>query len=494
METTLQDDAVFLHRTEAQVRHAARAIADLGADRLRVTAGWNALAPGRSSLTKPDDFDAADSRTYPREPFEALDRAIVSARSAGLEVQVDLAFWAPRWAVRRPARSPLRHRFKPDPQEFARFVRAVADRYSGSFTDPQHGIVKALPAVRLWTTWNEPNYPYFLEPQWKKTPNGYRPYSPHLYRPMHELAYNELKAVSPANDVLIGGLAANGSPRGGRGGVQPLEFLRTLACVNKTLAPLKVPECKGVGMLHADGFAMHPYSVGGSPGFHAARGDDIYLADLDRLGLLLSQLYNQGRTDRKWPIYVTEYGYETRPPDPEAQYTPLQQARHLGWATYLAHANPDVKMFAQFLLRDIEAPADNPGRDYQTGILYSDGRPKPAAMAFKLPLFASSATAPDGTRALVLFGGVRPGATNRVVRVERRAIGSRDWLPVATVGDSCDEESGAFLTGPDGFFRRTAAWEGPADYRLVWDRLTSNEYGPAIRVTDKSLIDLGPTG
>ena len=128
-------------------------------------------------------------------------------------------------------------------------------------------------------------------------------------------------------------------------------------------------------------------------------------------------------------------------------------------------------MFAQFLLRDIEAPADNPGRDYQTGILYSDGRPKPAAMAFKLPLFASPNTAPDGTRGLVLFGGVRPGATNRVVRVERRAIGSRDWLPVATVGDSCDEESGAFLTGSDGFFRRTAAWDGPADYRLVWDRL-----------------------
>ena len=93
----------------------------------------------------------------------------------------------------------------------------------------------------------QPNYPYFLEPQWKKTRNGYRPYSPHLYRPMHELAYNELKAVTPANDVLIGGLAASGSPRGGRGGVQPLEFLRTLACVNKTLAPLKVPGVQGRG-------------------------------------------------------------------------------------------------------------------------------------------------------------------------------------------------------------------------------------------------------
>jgi hypothetical protein len=487
VETTLQDDAVFLHRPEPQVRHAARAIADLGADRLRVTAGWNALAPGRTSLTKPGgDFDAEDTRTYPQAGFEALDRAVVAAKGAGLDVQIDLAFWAPRWAVKRPARWALRHRYMPNPAEFAAFTRAVARRYSGHFTDPGHGVVRALPAVRLWTTWNEPNYPYFLEPQWKKTPRGHRPYSPHLYRPMHELAYAALKDVSPANDVLIGGLAASGSPRGGRGGVQPLEFVRTLACVNKRLKPLRVPECRGAGVLHADGFAMHPYSIGGAPGVRAKRADDVYLADLDRLDLLLSQLHDTGRTDDHWPIYVTEYGYETRPPDPEARYTPLQQARHLGWATYLAHSQENVRMFAQFLLRDIDSPD---GRDYQTGILYADGRPKPAAMAFKLPLFASPATAPDGSTGLVLFGGVRPGAAARVVRVERRAPGTYDWLPVATIGSACDPEAGSFLTEADGFFHRTAAWEGPGDYRLVWERGFKTDYGPPIRVTARSLFE-----
>ena len=46
VETTLQDDAVLLHRSPAEVRKAAHTIAELGADRVRLTAGWSVLAPG----------------------------------------------------------------------------------------------------------------------------------------------------------------------------------------------------------------------------------------------------------------------------------------------------------------------------------------------------------------------------------------------------------------------------------------------------------------
>lgn len=488
VETTVQDDATLLHRSDASTNRAIRQIRDLGADRVRITAGWSVLAPGARSTARPD-FDPGDTRTYPQAHFRTLDRAVHAADAHGLDVQIDLAFWAPRWAVRRGSPNPDRHRRAPDPAAFAAFAGAIADRYSGDFRDPANGIVFDLPEVELYTTWNEPNFPYFLQPQWRKTRTGYRPYSPHLYRPMHEQAYAQIKAVDPRNQVLIGGLAASGSRRPGRGSVAPLEFLRTLACVNERLAPLGVKECKGAKRLHADGFAMHPYSIGVPPGVGAEHPDDVYLADLDRLALLISQLHQRGRTDADWPIYVTEYGYETRPPDPKARFTPAQQADFLSWATYLAQTQPTVRMFAQFLLHDLGFPRSKPGADYQTGLLYADGEAKPAAQAFKLPLFASALDAPDGTRGVLLYGGVRPGSRRWIVRLERRAPGTDFWTPVATVGgDSCDQTTGGFVTDADGFFRRTAAWEGPGEYRLGWEHGGGVEFGPPVAVNERSLI------
>jgi hypothetical protein len=325
-----------------------------------------------------------------------------------------------------------------------------------------------------------------------RTKHGYRPYSPHVYRDLHEAAYAAVNSVSRDNKVLIGGLSSIGSPVAGKAGVPPLAFTRTLACLNRKLKPLRVPECRGAGELHADGFAIHPYSVDVAPGVHAAHADDVFLADLHRLDSLLGKLHKLGRADGDWPVFVTEYGYETKPPDPTAQYTPAQQARYVGWSTFLAQSDPRVKMFAQFLLRDVD-PGDRQGfNDFQTGLLYADGTPKPAAQAFKIPLFASYATAPDGSAGLVLYGGVRPGNQQRSVRVEFRAPNTDKWVPVQTTGEACDEDTGEFLTEPNGFFRRTAAWQGPGDYRLGWDHGGGYEYGAEVAVDEEPLLAIAP--
>jgi hypothetical protein len=490
VETTLQDDAVLLHRSEQEVRRAAEQISELGADRVRLTASWSGLAPSPQSRTKPGaPFDAADTRTYPQEALRRLDRAVEAVHDEKLAIQIDLAFWAPRWAVHKRSRQPGRQRYLPNSADFAAFAKAIAKRYSGHFSDPKHHVAK-LPAVELYTTWNEPNYEVFLRPQWVRTRGGgRRPFSPHVYRAMHEAAYAEIKSVNRANQVLIGGLAPTGSSVPGHGnGVPPLEFMRTMACVDTAMRPLRVPECRGAGPLHAEGFAMHPYSLGVAPGHSSSNPDNVYLADLGRLDALITALHGAGRIDREWPVYVTEYGYETRPPDPSAKYTPEQQARYLGWATFLAQSNPRVRMFAQFLLRDID-PGGRPTRnDFQTGLLYPDGRAKPAARAFKVPLFASYAS--DGnTPGLVLYGGVRPGAKQRRVRLERRR-GPNEWEVVPTVGPGCDQDSGEFFTEPDGFFRRTAAWEGPGYYRLGWHHAGAWDYGATIPVDEQPLLTI----
>jgi hypothetical protein len=269
-------------------------------------------------------------------------------------VELDLAFWAPRWAVPKASDRNDRERYMPKPAEFGLFAQALARRYSGTFPDPdQPG--KTLPAVRLWVPWNEPNQPAFLMPQWRRDKSGLRPESPHVYRWLYQAAYAALKGVSPANQVLLGNTAPsapNSADDPDHSGVAPLKFLRTMACVDDQLNPLKVPECRRFAPIAADGYAHHPYSRTSPPGASHPNPDDAPLANTDRLEGLLDQLAQRGRITPNLPLYLNEYGYETNPPDPTAPFSPDQQAQWMGESTYLAYKDPRVRMFAQFGLRD----------------------------------------------------------------------------------------------------------------------------------------------
>ena len=470
----VQDDASLLYRTPPAVARSMAQIAALGADRVRLTAGWSAMAPGARDARKPGPpFDARDSRTYPPDGFSRLDTAVRSARAAGLEVQIDVAFWAPRWAVAAPSAEPERQRIAPDPAELAHFAEAVARRYDGGFEDPQRP-GHTLPAVHLYTTWNEPNNPDFLQPQWTRDPSGvWRPASPHVYRAMHNAAYDAIKDVDRRDLVLVGGTAATGSDDGGRGGIRPLRFLRELACVDERLAPLAVPECRGFQPIRADGYAHHPYSLRQPPAESDPNPDDVRLADGARLTDLLHELAARGRLAQDLDVYDTEYGYESRPPDPYAHFTPEEQARFLGTASFLAWAQPRTHLFSQFLLRDLE-PGGSGGRpgtrqywsELQSGLLFADGRPKPAAAAFKLPFHAQTATL-GGRRAVLVFGQVRGAGPWQTVHVERRDEGG-SWQPVRTAGPACDENRVDFLTDDSGTFVRRAPYAGPGSYRMTW--------------------------
>jgi len=496
LETTIQDDAVLLGSAPATVREAAERIAWLGADRVRITAGWSALAPEPGSRRRPGrPFDPRDPATYPREAFLRLDRAVKAARAARLDVMLDLAFWAPRWAVRRAVAPAHRQTWRPDPTEFGHFAAAVARRYDGTYPDPERQGAR-LPAVRMWTTWNEPNSRTFLRPQWVRRAGSWRPASPHVYRAMHNAAYDELERSSPHNAVLVGGTAATGSRVPGRGGVPPLRFLRELACVDDALRPLSTPECRDFRALRAHGYAHHPYSRFATPATSDPDPDAAPLADAKRLQGLLSALHEAGRIQRRLPLYQTEYGYETNPPDPTATFDLQRQAQFVGWSTYLAWRDWGTRMFSQFLLRDIDPRQSmrRPGQtrywsDFQTGLFFADGTPKPAAQAFRLPFWAEARTV-GGQPVVVLFGGVRSARQRAVVRVERRG-GAGPWVPIAVSGETCDNGGPAFLTDSAGWFTRVAPYEGPASYRLARLR-PDGDWEPGIEVPVATDLSLGP--
>ena len=112
----------------------------------------------------------SDSRTYPRGRLDrARPRGAGRRRRRAWRSQIDLAFWAPRWAVAQRRRAARRaSATRPTPTEFARFAerrRAALLRRASPTRAARHA---TLPAVRLYTTWNEPNHPSFLAPQWKR--------------------------------------------------------------------------------------------------------------------------------------------------------------------------------------------------------------------------------------------------------------------------------------------------------------------------------------
>ena len=77
------------------------------------------------------------------------------------------------------------------------------------------------------------------------------------------------------------------------------------------------------------------------------------IANLDDLSGLLRRVYD--RYGRPRPgggaLYLTEFGYQTNPPDPIA-VTPKQQSVYLNHSEFIAWRNPRVRTLAQFLLVD----------------------------------------------------------------------------------------------------------------------------------------------
>jgi hypothetical protein len=451
--TIVQDDAEFLHYPPARMAPELDDLRALGVTWVRVTAGWSIIAPEPDATRKPK-FDASDPDAYAPGAWDRLDRLVRMAQARGLGVDIDIAFWAPRWAVSRGTPDPTRQRYGIDPAMYADFAEAVARRY---------------PTARAFTVWNEPNLSTFWLPEWRRSGGRWVAAAPHDYRAMVQAAVPRIKAAAPHALALIGGLSSLGEAQGHAEDdrIAPLTFLREMACVDRDLKPLDTPDCRDFKPLPGDGWAHHPYSSSLTPWDHDPNPDTARIGDVDRLSTLLDQLHAAGRTANPLPLYITEYGYQTNPPDPTWDVSLADQARWLAEAERIARADPDVRSVAQFLLRDVPPqPGPSPAvrwRDFQSGLRFADGRAKPAHDAYRLPLVARRAD--DGH--VEFWGLVRPGTGVRSAQVEVR--GASGWSVLAPVTTA---EDGTFTvmvaTDPGGTFRLVSG--GAAGATLVGAR------------------------
>jgi hypothetical protein len=430
----------------------------LGADTVRSVVYWADVAPSPRAAKVPAGFDPADPRAYPASAWDRYDDLVRGAAARGLKVLLTPSSPIPRWASGCKGSAAKVRACKPNPRLYGAFVRALATRYSGAYADEDQG-GGVLPRVDRWSFWNEPNQPGWLNPQYVKVRGRAHLWAADRYRQLAAAGIRAVRATGHGSDVvLLGETAPIGRTTGAlaRRASPPVPFIGELLCLDargRKLrgAALKAAGCKGVKALRVSGFAHHPYTRGGSqpPNARVLPGE-ITVSTPSRLRVLLDRGARARLVRRRLPIWYTEFGYQTNPPDRLFGVSLAQQAAFINQADYLAARQPRVKAVAQYKLVD-----EQDQESFQTGlVLFGSLRHKPAFAAYQLPVWVVQ----RGRRATV-YGQVRPAPARSVQRVAiQHARSARGpWTTVKTV--TVRSTTGQFLT-------RTAGRGGV--WRLRW--------------------------
>jgi hypothetical protein len=315
---------------------------------LRVNLYWGGprgVATGRPS----DPANPAD----PAYDWAIYDRTVRAASSAGIRLLFSI-YGTPGWENGSAGlnRAPV------DPADLQSFAQAAATRYSGLFVT---GAGLRLPAVTLWLAWNEPNNPLFLSPQYARIGGRWTIRSAADYAKICAAVYAGVHAVPAAGELVgcgVTGPRGNNNPLSTRPSVSPVAFLRAL---------------KSAGLRQFDAYADHPYygAPSETPATKPHGGSAITLGNI---GVLIGEV--QRLYGRK-PIWITEYGYQTNPPDRIFGVSWAKQAAYLTQAYAIARRNPSIQMMLWFLLQDEPALGG-----WQSGLLTTAGTKKPAFAAY----------------------------------------------------------------------------------------------------------------
>jgi hypothetical protein len=448
----------------------------LGVARVKVFLPWNSVAPDPTAR-KPPHFDATNPAAYPAAGWARYDAIVREAVKHGIRLDLTLSN-PPVWAAGADAPDAALHPWwKPSPKAFGAFVRAVATRYSGSYQAP--GAPSPLPRVSFWSIWNEPNYGSDLAPQ----AVNHIDVSPALYRGLLDAAWGALQSTGHAHDtVLIGELAPRGQTTGNHpglfDGMVPLRFLRALYCVDASLKTLQGTAAAERGcpttaagsagfraahpaLFEAGGFADHPYAQGGIPpnSLAAAEPDFADLPALPKLEDTLDRLQQTYGSSTRLPIYSTEFGYQTNPPEKILGTTdPKTAAVYLNWSEYLFWRDPRVASYDQYLL------TDPPKGNFATGLEFASGVPKATYAAYRMPIYLPVASFKHGQQVEV-WGCVRPARFARIdtgreqrVKIQFRAASGGAYKTVRTIP----------IADRYGYFDVRQAFDSTGSVRLSW--------------------------
>ena len=332
----------------------------------------------------------ADEREGPRGSRVQLDAVRPSRPGRGEVQRQDPVHDLGHAAVgeRRPCGALRADEGEPTSRNFA---YAAAKHFSGKEVDAND--VK-IPAVRLWTAWNEPNQLFQLYPQYKRIKGKYVMVSAINYAKICKAVYAGVHATHYSGEKVACGVTAprgNDNARGKRGTPTPKSFMIAV---------------KKAGLKKFDAYAHNPYNGPRELPTTKPRAKGAYT--LGNIGDMIKQVTTLWGRKRIW---LTEYAYQTNPPDRAFGVSYAKQALYLKQAFAIARKQPRVDMMLWFQLKD------EPGiGGWQSGLMTARGKHKPAYLTFaRLPPLTW------GRRFTACFGGpAAPCPSSARSRLRRR--------------------------------------------------------------------------
>jgi len=278
--------------------------------------------------------------------MDDLDELVRGAQARGEEVLFTI-WGVPKWANGGKGANYAPKNYA----DWQTFCKAVASRYSGRFP--------GYPFVKFYSVWNEPNLNQFLAPQFT---NG-KPSSPAIYAKLYRAAYAGIKAGSPTALVAAG----ETSPRGRD---KPLGSNTT----QDTLSPGNFAQLlsQQKPLIKFDAWAHHPYPTDlTAPVTQKVKWPNVSIASLPQFETSLNKWFKRTST----PIWVDEYGYQTKPANPKG-VTPAKQAANIKQVLAILKGYPYVDMFVWFTYRD------DSGNLWKSGVVDNGNAHKPGWNAF----------------------------------------------------------------------------------------------------------------
>ncbi|QMU20910.1 cellulase family glycosylhydrolase [Gordonia rubripertincta] len=301
--------ASLLAASDADLNRELAIAEELGMWAVRFDVDWSVVEPVRGQRN-----------------WAPIDRVVNAIVAHGL-CPVGLATYTPLWAA-KPLDFPRNSHYRPaDPNVFASFAAAAAQRYAAS--------------ISVWEIWNEPNLAHYWLPRSNATEYGR----------LLAASYTAIKRAVPGAAVISGGLAPGAD--NGRD-IAPLTFVRSLY--------------QGGFNGSFDALSVHPYTYPALPNDPAAAAWSTAARMWDMRDVMVAA----GDGDKK--IWMTEFGAPTG--TATNSVSEAVQAQSIQIAVGAQYDAPWLGPLFIYSLRD--AGTDPNNLEHNFGLVRRDWSPKQA--------------------------------------------------------------------------------------------------------------------